>query len=225
LLLSLLLVRHRLWKPVSFKQILLAIPCVLMGIYIIGEARNDLFSSESRQHSVPDLSVEMYVAPITEMGNSARTVVATHQLVPSQRDYDYGMGYVSALATIMPNIFTSGKHPFATRCQYGDWLTGEISPETQSAGGSVAFSNVAESYINFGPFGCLIFLPYGIVMAWISIRSEATRSSRWIIFEALSVLILPIWARGSFIAVARLIGIMIVIPLILIHLISRLRKP
>jgi hypothetical protein len=119
------------------------------------------------------------VAIISEMGGTMGTVAHTLELVPISRDYDLGIGYLYALATIVPNLFWV-IHPTIAHGIASDWLTWSVDPYTASRGGGLGFSFIAEGYLNFGWFGTplilgLIGFLYAKFLFWADRFSDAAR--------------------------------------------------
>jgi oligosaccharide repeat unit polymerase len=93
----------------------------------------------------------------SEMGSSMMTVAHTIELVPSEREFDCGMGYIHSILTIMPNFFWE-IHPTIARGSAANWLVSTVSPRRASEGGGYGFSFIAEAYLNFGWIGLPVFL-------------------------------------------------------------------
>jgi oligosaccharide repeat unit polymerase len=105
------------------------------------------------------------VAVVSEMGGTLAVVAYTIELVPSERPFDLGMGYVYAATTVVPNL-SRRLHPAIVYGSYTDWLIRRVNPWAALHGGSLGFSCIAESYANFGWLGTIPFmlvLGYGIV--------------------------------------------------------------
>jgi hypothetical protein len=97
------------------------------------------------------------LATISETGGSMGTVAATMALVPSTRQFDYGLGYGYAVLTAVPNVFWA-VHP-AEQDDYQQWLIQTFDPVSASLNIGLGFSYVAEVYINFGwlgPIACVL---------------------------------------------------------------------
>ncbi|TKJ32446.1 MAG: hypothetical protein CEE38_23205 [Planctomycetes bacterium B3_Pla] len=224
LLCALLLVRHRLWRALKAREIMLALLAAVVLLAFVGQIRTADDRSEAVRTSARKGAISLLKSGLDEMGSSASTIIGTLYLVPSDREFEYGMAYGSALLTIVPNVFASGKHPFAERCQLGGWLTWKLAPAIYEAGGGLGFSNIAESYLNFGPFGYLIFLPYGFILATLVRRIRETGSPRLVMAEAIMVMFLPVWARASLINIARPIFVLVVFPLVAMAILKALRR-
>jgi oligosaccharide repeat unit polymerase len=98
-----------------------------------------------------------FVAILTEMGGSMKTVAYTIQLVPHVRGYDAGLSYLYALFTIVPNFFWD-IHPAQARGTAADWLVRTVDPRYAALGGGYGFSFIGEAYLNFGWFGAPVAL-------------------------------------------------------------------
>ncbi len=92
------------------------------------------------------------VAAVHEMGGSMNTVAHTLVLVPTTRDFEYGLGYAYGVFILFPNFFWD-LHPAIAREIPGAWLTRMIDPITFEQGGGMGYSFVAEAYFNVGWLG------------------------------------------------------------------------
>lgn len=100
-----------------------------------------------------------------EMGTVMNTIAYTVMLVPEKRSFDFGIGYLYSLFTIVPNVFWK-IHPAKVHGSYADWLVWAVDPSWASKGGGLGFSFVAEAYINFGWFGVtFLLLIFGFLFA------------------------------------------------------------
>ena len=107
-------------------------------------------------------------ASLSEMGGTMETLAYTMDLVPNDRDYEYGKTYAFAALTILPNIFGTARHPSVERGTASDWLVRTVSYNTASQGGGLGFSFLAEAYLNFGwaaPPLVMILLGFGFAAA------------------------------------------------------------
>jgi oligosaccharide repeat unit polymerase len=106
------------------------------------------------------------VSIIREMGTVMNTICYTMNLVPYVRNYDFGIGYLYALLTIVPNLFWD-LHPSVARGTYAHWLIWNVNPYIASRGGGIGYSFIAEAYINFGWLGTPIFM---FILGYLFIR-------------------------------------------------------
>jgi oligosaccharide repeat unit polymerase len=115
-------------------------------------------------------------ASLSEMGGTMATVAYTMDLVPNDRDFEYGKTYAFAALTVLPNIFGTARHPSVERGTASDWLVRTVSYDTASSGGGLGYSFIAESYLNFGWMGPpLVMVLLGFGMA--AMESFAARSA------------------------------------------------
>ena len=115
-------------------------------------------------------------ASLSEMGGTMATLAYTMDLVPNDRDFEYGKTYAFAGLTVLPNIFGTARHPSVERGTASDWLVRTVSYDTASSGGGLGYSFIAESYLNFGWMGpplVMVLLGFGIV----ALESFAARSA------------------------------------------------
>lgn len=134
---------------------------------LLHEIRNasgvDKFSIASMVESY--FSIENpIIAIFKELGGSMGTVAATISVIPFPREFDYGSGYFYALLTTIPNLFWE-IHPSVAHGTYALWISMVIDPIGAALGYGQGFSAIAESYVNFGWFGIIVFffIGYGLV--------------------------------------------------------------
>lgn len=166
-----------LWNSVVHpipRSLLAAFAAVLLFVVfpVIGATRNDvagvdLFSIEFLTKTLTSVNNPL-VASIAEMGFSATTIAWTMELVPKVRPFDLGMSFLVSILTLIPNIFSSGRHPALTMSGYDtpdNWLVGIIDPIFASQGGGLGFSFISEAYLNAGWFGIIILGLVGFLFA------------------------------------------------------------
>jgi oligosaccharide repeat unit polymerase len=145
---------------------------LLVVFPVVGATRNevagvDLFSIEFISKTLSGVNNPL-VSSISEMGFSATTIGWTMDLVPRVRPFALGMSFVVGILTLIPNVFSSGRHPALTMSGYDIpdfWLVGELDKEFAERGGSFGFSFIAEAYLNFGWFGILFLGCIGFLFA------------------------------------------------------------
>lgn len=145
---------------------------LLVVFPVVGATRNevigvDLFSIEFLTKTLTSINNPL-VASISEMGFSATAIGWTMELVPKVRPFDWGMSFLVSVLTLVPNVFTSGRHPALTMSGYDtpdNWLVGIIDPAFASQGGGLGFSFIAEAYLNFGWFGMILLGVIGFLFA------------------------------------------------------------
>ena len=107
-------------------------------------------------------------ASLSEMGGTMATLAYTMDLVPNDRDFEYGKSYAFAALTILPNVFGTARHPSVERGTASDWLVRTVSYNTAASGGGLGYSFIAESYLDFGWMGpplVMILLGFGFAAA------------------------------------------------------------
>jgi oligosaccharide repeat unit polymerase len=103
------------------------------------------------------------VAVISEMGGTLKTSAYALELVPAVRGFDWGLGYVYAVSTVVPNVAWT-VHPAVAHGLFSTWLVQTVDPVIAARGGGLGFSFIAEAYVNFGAFGGALAL---IVIGWL----------------------------------------------------------
>jgi oligosaccharide repeat unit polymerase len=115
-------------------------------------------------------------ASLTEMGSTMSTIAYTMDLVPSDREFEYGQSYLFAALTVLPNVFGTALHPAIEHGTASSWLVRTISYDTAAAGGGMGYSFIAEAYLNFGWAGpplVMILMGFGFA----SVECFAARSA------------------------------------------------
>jgi oligosaccharide repeat unit polymerase len=160
-------------RPLPRLLLVLVSAVMLLVVFpVIGATRNevagvDLFSVDFITKTLTGVNNPL-VASISEMGFSATTIGWTMELVPTVRPFALGMSFLVGLLTLIPNVFSSGRHPALTMSGYDIpdfWLVGEIDTDFANRGGSFGFSFIAEAYLNFGWFGIIILGLIGFAFA------------------------------------------------------------
>jgi oligosaccharide repeat unit polymerase len=147
----------------------------LLGLVIlplVGATRNevagvDIFSIDFITKTLTSVDNPL-VASISEMGFSATTIGWTMDLVPKVRPFAAGMTYLVGMLILIPNVFSSGRHPALTMSGYDIpdfWLVAEIDKDFAQRGGSFGFSFISEAYLNFGWFGIVFMVLLGFAFA------------------------------------------------------------
>jgi oligosaccharide repeat unit polymerase len=105
------------------------------------------------------------IASMSEMGGTMSTIAYTLDLVPGDREFEYGQSYLFAALTVVPNIFGTPLHPAIEHGRAADWLVRTVHYEDAASGGGLGYSFVAESYLNFGWMGPLVMIAMGFLIA------------------------------------------------------------
>jgi oligosaccharide repeat unit polymerase len=116
------------------------------------------------------------VSSVSEMGGSLIAVAYTYVLVPGARTFDYGVGYLYATLTVLPNFFSS-VHPAIARGTASDWLIWTVDPYGASRQGGLGYSCIAEAYLNFGWFGVpMVMTSVGFAIAALTFWCRGNRT-------------------------------------------------
>jgi oligosaccharide repeat unit polymerase len=164
------------------------------------------------------------IAIMSEIGGSMRTIAHTLQLVPSFREYDFGIGYLYALLTIFPNAFWD-IHPSIAHGTLSDWLVWAVAPATAVLGGGLGFSFIAEAYLNFGWVGTPIVLGLigfllGKIVLWVRGTGEASKLAMVACFLSFFLA----YSRGEATSVIRPLFWYSLLPYFSIYVIKDVRK-
>ena len=166
---------------------------------ISGQARS---SSEAFVTAFFSLDNPM-VASISEIGSSMKTVAYTIILVPHYRDFDLGTTYLYSFLSVVPNLFW--KVNPSSYAAVDKWLMQTVSPVMANKGSfSWAYSLIAEAYLNFGWFGAPLALGImGFILAKLVLWADKPIDPAKIALVGALMAILPIYARGEFLEIAR----------------------
>ena len=174
---------HRSVRPLPKFKLLLVVAVTFFVVFpVVAAIRNvggvDRTSVAFLRQAF--LSIENpLVTSLSEMGGSLITLAYTLELVPSRRPFEYGVGYLSTLATAVPNLFWD-LHPAIARGTPSDWLIWTVDPITARNGGGLGFSFIAEAYLNFGSVGVpFVMMVVGFLLCrfvlWADIGSAPAR--------------------------------------------------
>jgi oligosaccharide repeat unit polymerase len=204
-LLAMLWLWNEVVKPIP-KSLLFGVGALLLLVVfpVIGATRNevagvDIFSIDFLTKTLTGVNNPL-VASISEMGFSATTIGWTMDLVPKVRPFALGSTFLVAVLTLIPNIFTSGRHPALTMSGYDIpdfWLVAELDEDFADRGGSFGFSFIAEAYLNFGWFGIffmgLLGFGYAKLVQWALRDRDPVKMSIIAVFVAFFLF----YPRGS----------------------------
>ena len=171
--------RHRAVRPIKTSLLCGAAAVLFLVVFpLVRETRN-MSSFERSFDSVTSSFVSLdnpAVTSIDEMGQSMATVAHTVAMVPGERPFDRGTGYLYAALTVFPNLFWD-IHPTIARGTNSDWLATAINP-WNSRGSAYGYSPIAEAYLNFGVLGTpLVMCLFGALLVQLVLWAESTNDS------------------------------------------------
>jgi hypothetical protein len=162
------------------------------------------------------------VAIVAELGGTMRTVAYTINLVPAERDYELGRHYLISCSVILPNVF-GGAHPAHAYAFPSNWVTEATDPAVYESGGSIAYSFIAETYLNFGWAGPLVLVPFGFLYAYAVSSAQRSRDAAWVALVATAGSAVVFWARQECLGWVRQLTWYSIGPYVLLHLSALLR--
>ena len=192
-------------RPLPRTLLVIVSAIMLLVVFpVVGATRNevagvDLLSVEFLSKTLTGVNNPL-VASIHEMGFSATTIGWTMELVPKVRPFALGMTILVGILTLIPNVFSGGRHPALTMSGYDIpdfWLVGEIDKEFADRGGSFGFSFIAEAYLNFGWFGIFLMGAIGFFFAKFVQWAIRDRDPLKIAIIAIFVSFFLFYPRGS----------------------------
>jgi O-antigen polysaccharide polymerase Wzy len=161
---------HTCIRPLPRVLLIAAGVALLFVVFpVVSYIRQNPGSEQMSLASLQDAYLSMdnpTVSIISDMGGSGMGAVAgTLELVPTERPFDFGVGYVHALLNIIPNFLT----PLHFDLEYGTpdaWYVNMVDPARARAGGGLGYSFIAEAYLAFGWIGAPIVL--GLLGAFVA---------------------------------------------------------
>lgn len=177
--------------------------CLLLLLASVGRMRSSDRRDFTDTFSISDNNSNAATDAIGEMGGSMFCTIWTKEIVDHTQDYRLGSSYLFAITSIIPNVGFWDIHPAQKYADLNAWLTKE-----KRLGFGTGFSMVAEAYVNFGRFGCLMMLLLGYCFAKFFNNMEPAIRGRNLAYVAFVMVFF--WfslkiPRNSFIGVIRAI--------------------
>lgn len=94
----------------------------------------------------------IFVETMGEMGGSMATCIETMNLVPKYFEYKYGTSYLYSFTWFLPESLN-----LSDRASMNKWID-----SVRYTGSGWGFSTTGEAYFNFGLFGPIIFIVFGL---------------------------------------------------------------
>jgi hypothetical protein len=147
----------------------------------IGTYGNITFSDLNLILSEIDISL-IVIGPFTALGGWD-VFTNVFDLVPTYDTYKFGFTYIeSFIGLFSPRVLGIGSYNAITPSR---WYMELYSPGTTNHG--FDFSLLAETYINFGYFGPLFFIPLGFFIGYLSYNLQHTKSSNILFFSLIAL--------------------------------------
>jgi oligosaccharide repeat unit polymerase len=141
---------QRLARKIGYVA-LIAIVLLAPTVKVLRDSRDMTFA-----YAVNNINILDFV---TEAGGSLGPLVETvNQIDYYNNPYWYGASYWTGLTRIIPNL-----NPDWTRADSlntvapSAWITERVDPYAFARGGGMGSSGIAEPFLNFGPFGVVLF--------------------------------------------------------------------
>lgn len=164
IIVAIVLIIYQLFNRIPIRKLILIAVfgyVLIVILALVGKTRNDTGNKvQNMELALNDMEVSPVVSTLTEMGWSMFPLASTMKIIPEKDDYKYGVSYLFALTTIIPNIGIWDVHPAQKYGSPGVWLDHKMD-----MGFGLGYSIVAESYYNFGIMGFLFFLLYGFFLS------------------------------------------------------------
>ncbi|MGO9371448.1 MAG: O-antigen polysaccharide polymerase Wzy [Syntrophobacteraceae bacterium] len=114
---------------------------------------------------------------ITEAGGSLRPLFETvNEIDYYKNPYWYGASYLTGITRIIPNLRIDWERPNSLdTVAPSAWIMERVDPYLFAMGGGIGFSGIAEPFLNFGPFGVVLF--FGLA-GYLLMKYERASNSR-----------------------------------------------
>lgn len=200
-LLAYVWVWHRSIRPLPSTVLLIGGGILMFGIFpLVKVIRNIEGAARLTVGTYFDAISELgntAVLILSEMGGSMITIAWTLELVPSMRDFDWGLSYLYAVLTLVPNLFWD-IHPTVAHGLLANWLVWEKVPEFAVTGGGYGYSFIAEAFLNFGWIGAPVALcVIGYLLSRFTLWANATNQPIRVAAVASFMSFFLIFARGE----------------------------
>jgi oligosaccharide repeat unit polymerase len=152
---------------------------VVLFISVFYQLKSFTVQEKFKLHSYSFDGLNPIISLLQEGSATYRSVLYTAQMIPEHKDYDYGVSYVWAISTIMPNFFWD-VHPSKQRENPSVWLKWCIAPKMAQQGQGFGFSMIAEGYYNFGIIGVasvMLLVGWSVSRLTLIAHSTTTNSS------------------------------------------------
>ena len=176
-------------KPLKFHQAVVILVLMAFLLALVGETRgrSDISWKKTLQSKVENIS-DPSQWPTMELAHSYGTFNIATQYFPEKYSYNYGIGTLYHLVSIVPFLFRmSGIGNFNKENNYkftsSLFFTNILTRGTFSSGSGT--SSLADIYMDYGPWGIpIVMFFWGIIMAWITQRATATYSPIFVFLYA-----------------------------------------
>lgn len=200
-LLAYVWVWHRSIRPLPSIVLLMGGGILMFGILpLVGAIRNIEGAARLTIGTYFDAFSELgntAVKILSEMGGSMITIAWTLELVPTMRDFDWGLSYLYAAFTLVPNLFWD-IHPAVAHGLLAHWLVWEKGQAFAVMGGGYGYSFIAEAFLNFGWIGAPVALfIIGYLVSRFTLWANATNQPIRIAAAASFLSFFLIFARGE----------------------------
>ncbi|MBQ7140958.1 MAG: O-antigen polysaccharide polymerase Wzy [Bacilli bacterium] len=182
---------------------------LMAGLRIVGITRSgNVYNPLDQSNPIVDF--------ISDTGWNLMSLSEFQKIMPEVRNYGYGNSYIVSLLEVIPNLNFWNVHPA--------YVYGNISQFLREYLGysyGLGCTPVAEAYYNFGYFGFLIFLLWGLILIILNRKFENNKDliSNYTVVLFIGIL-LKSCVRSSFYAVFRPFLLFILLPIIILKLLS-----
>jgi oligosaccharide repeat unit polymerase len=199
-------------RRVPMAPVIAAAVIAILVMPVIKEWREDRSPEQSQQRSAGDL----IAAATYEMGSTVNCFIYTLDLIPSMRNYDFGLTFVTAGLHLIPNIGLTPGKSFLLDLEHNPshWITFTLDPDRYANASGFGYAMGAEWYFNFGVTGVLVGVTF---LGWLTgrIRNAANESPMLLVWSSLFFAAMVMYVRNAIghpikYAVWPLIGLLII---------------
>ncbi len=148
---------------------------LMLSLSVVSSVRNVLYTSDNIGEIVvlaTEKSFDNFIvfSVFEELGFTYNVIACVIENCPVPVPYNYGLSYLLGLTAIFPNVF-GGTHIAA---QNTDMLFAEF----YTTQGGIGSSFIAEAYYNFGRWGLLVMLVFGMLLAKLCFWLEKSANEK-----------------------------------------------
>jgi oligosaccharide repeat unit polymerase len=156
-----------------------------------------------------------------ETGISAIPLADTLELIPSERPFSYGTGYIENLITgpFSYFLFNAGGQTEDDTPAY--WLVKTRYPQRLKQSEFLGYSFIAEAYMQFGYFSPIVTALFGYFLIWLTFVAMKNRSAYVVGAQAIIISYLIHFARGDSGDLGRPFMRYVLLPIVLMWLLEQ----
>lgn len=211
-------------KKMRIKDVLLVLSCTILLMLILNVVQSIRSEGNKNLQMVyeainGEIKSGGFITDIfAEFGWSISPLLYTMEAIPYKTMYRYGATYWYSLLGLIPNLGFWSIHPAKVNASLADWLDGVLNTTSQPG-----YSFIAETYINFAFYGCILFILFGFLISKcqkvLSSNQKKTAMSEFLVYAVIYIGLVE-FSRGCFLNLLRAFEFRIVPMVVLYYLLQ-----